>query len=136
MAVEPAIGRDVTGDVPATTAEVADEDTPAAQAAEGGSETSRQYVLLMAMNHVGFAQLGEHRPLDWVEAFAANIPGFAQHADSERPHRFVQLAAAEAQQRGRHDFGHMTRQFERIALGTSGYVVRAEHRGHQVDDSR
>jgi hypothetical protein len=30
----------------------------------------------------------------------------------------------------------MARQLECVALGASGYTVRTEHRGHQVNDAR
>src|SRR5271156_2309627 len=90
----------------------------------------------MAMNHVCCAQFCEHRPLERVETLPAYIPRMAEYADPERPHRLGPFAIAKAEHRGGNNLGHVARQLERVALGASGYTVRAEHCRHQVDDTR
>ncbi len=79
------IDRKIRGDVPASSAEVADEDAPAVEPAEDSGNGARQHVLLMAVDNVGRAQLGEHAPPKRVMALAAHVPGSAEYVNFEQP---------------------------------------------------
>jgi hypothetical protein len=135
MAVVPAVGGDVRGDVPAAAAEVADEGAPARQPCVGGGGAARQDMLLMAVDHVGAAQLGDHPPRQRIMALASHVPGVAQHMNFQVPDAFIHFALAEAQQRGRCNFRHMPSKFVRIALTASDRAVSAEQRRHYMHDT-
>ena len=136
VAVIPTIRGDVSGNVPAAAAQVADEDPPSGKPGQDRRQTAGEYVLLMAVNHVGGQEQTEKSRMERIGPLAADVPGRAQDANTQSPQPQGLVVGAKAHQERRYLLSHVPRQLQGVTLGPAvEAVVVAEKGGYQVDNA-
>jgi hypothetical protein len=115
MAVKPAIGGDVAGDVEAAAAEIRHEHATPAQPGEQCGDAAGDDVLLVAMNHRRLSKRLPQARRERIAALAADVAR-AQNLDLETTHPRGALPVAERDQPRRHALGHVPGELEGIAL--------------------
>src|SRR5579875_1721394 len=127
----PAIGADVSRNIPAAAAQVGDEHGPPGKPAVRGGQSAGKDMLLMAVDYVGAAQLGEELERYRIGALTARIPGAAEHYYAQAIPGLAPVMAAKGNQRRGRDPRHMAGQFVYIALrAADDAVVGIEQRRH------
>ncbi len=126
VAVEPAIRVDVRRDVPSSATEVADEYAATIEPRPRRRGAAHEHMLLMAVDHVGPPKLAEYRAAEGIGALSTDKPRITDDANLQQPHLLLAVFVAEADERRRHNIGHVTGKLEPVPFCAADDAGRSE----------
>src|SRR6185369_3034386 len=136
VAVVPAVGGDICGNIRAAAAKIGHENLFAEDVRECCGGATGKYVLLMAMDDVSMSALAENGDGERIVLLSADVPGIADDSYFEVAEAFGARFLAEGEHACGSDVCHVARQFKCITFRAAQHAPATEECGHDVQDTR